>query len=236
MKEHHQQSNSFSHILFNILIPVLILNKGHKFGLDARVAVIFALSFPLFFTLKSFLKNKKVDFISLLGLMNVLISGTLTLLTLGGIWFAIKEAAFPILIGSFVFGSSFTNSPFFETLFLNPTTFNIDKIEESLNSDEKKLSFAKLMSHLTQLLSISFLLSGILNFTLALHIFTPIAETLTDSQKQELLNEQLSHMTLYSLGVILVPSMIFLASLIFYAFKKINNLTGLTTDDLLKNN
>ena len=230
-----KQQNSFSHILFNILIPVLILNKGHKYGLDAKVAVIVALSFPLFFSIKSLVQNKRIDFVSLLGLLNVMISGILTLLTLGGIWFAIKEAAFPILIGSFVFGSSFTKSPFFETLFLNPTTFDTKKVEERLDSEAKKNDFALLMRHLTKLLSISFVISGSLNFILALQIFTPLSDALTEVQKQELLNEQLSHMTLYSMGIILVPSMIFLASLIFYAFKKINQLTGLTTDELLKN-
>ena len=231
-----QQQNSFTNILFNILIPVVILNKGHKYGLNAQVSLILALSFPLFFTAKSLIQNKKFDFISLLGLLNVLISGVLTILTLEGIWFAVKEAAFPFLIGCFVFGSSFTASPFFETLLLNPTTFNIDKIEASLESEDKKALFAKLMSHLTQLLSISFLISAILNFVLAIYIFTPISDTVSETQKQEILNEQLSQMTLYSLGVILVPSLIFLAALIFYAFKRINKLTGLSTDDLIKSN
>lgn len=231
-----QEQNNFTHILFNILIPVLILNKGHKYGLNAQVSLILALSFPLFFTLKSLLKNKKFDFVSLLGLLNVLVSGVFTLLTLEGIWFAVKEAAFPFLIGCFVFGSSFTATPFFETLFLNPSTFNVEKIENSLETTEKKDLFAKLMAHLTQLLSISFLLSAILNFVLAIYIFTPIAETTAETQKQEILNEQLSQMTLYSLGVILIPSMLFLAALIYYAFKRINKITGLNTEDLLKTN
>lgn len=231
-----KQQNSFSHILFNILIPVIILNKGHKYGMDAKMSVVVALSFPLFFSIKSLVKEKKVDFVSLLGLMNVLISGVLTLLTLGGIWFAVKEAAFPLLIGAFVFGSSFTKSPFFQTLFLNPTTFHTDKVEERLDTEDKRKDFGVLMRHLTKLLSISFLLSAALNFFLAIYIFTPLAESLSELQKQEALNEQLSQMTLYSMVVILVPSMIFLASLIFYAFKKIHGITGLTTDELLKSN
>ena len=229
-----KQQNSFSHILFSILIPVLILNKGHKYGLDAKLSVIIALSFPLFFTLKSLISSKKIDFISLLGLVNVLISGVLTLLTLGGIWFALKEAAFPLLIGCFVLGSSFTKSPFFKTLFLNPNTFDIVKVENKLDNDDKKEDFALLMKHLTQLLSLSFLLSACLNFALALHIFTPLSDSLSIVQKQELLNEQLSQMTLYALGIILVPSMIFLGALLYYSFKKINEITGLTADDLLK--
>lgn len=229
-----KQQNSFSHILFSILIPVLILNKGHKYGLDAKLSVVAALSFPLFFTLKSLIQSKKVDFVSLLGLLNVLFSGALTLLTLGGIWFALKEAAFPLLIGCFVLGSSFTLNPFFQTLFLNPKTFDIEKVEARLDDDAKKKDFLLLMKKLTQLLSVSFLISALLNFFLAMYIFTPLGEALNEIQKQELLNEQLSKMTLYSLGVILVPSMIFLGGLLFYSFKKINDLTGLSAEDLLK--
>jgi hypothetical protein len=232
--QQQQNNSSFSHILFNILIPVLILNKGHKYGLNAQLALLIALSFPLFFTLKSLIKSKKVDFVSLLGLLNVLISGALTLLALGGIWFAIKEAAFPLLIGFFVLGSSYTAQPFFKTVFLNPQTFHVEKVEEKLDNDEKKRRFFLLMQLMTRWLSLSFLLSAALNFLLAHHIFQPLADTLSDQQKQEILNEQLSRMTLYSMGVILVPSMIFLGSLLFYAFKKIRELTGLKTEDFLK--
>lgn len=228
-----QKNESFSNIIFNILIPVLILNKAHKFGVEPKYAVILALSFPLFFGIKSLIQTRKVSFISLLGLTNVLVSGTLTLLALGGIWFAVKEAAFPLLIGFFVFISSWTTKPFFKTLFMNPMTFDIQKIEEKLDTEDKKQSFDQLMKHTTQLLSLSFLMSAILNFGLSLHIFTPLPESFSDSQKQQLLNEQLGQMTLYSMGVILVPSIIFLGSIMYYTFKRIHNITGLTTDDLI---
>lgn len=229
-----KQENSFVHILFNILIPVLILNKGHKYGLDPKMSLIIALSFPLFFTLKSLIQAKKIDFVSLLGLLNVLISGTLTLLTLDGLWFAVKEAAFPLLIGLFVLGSSFTSNPFFKSLFLNPATFDVQKVEDQLVTEEKRQDFSILMKNLTRWLSLSFLLSAFLNFILAIRIFTPLAQDLTENQRQEILNEQLSQVTLYSLGVILVPSMVFLGALLYYSFKKIHGLTGLTADDLLK--
>src|SRR5690606_9285377 len=127
-----KQANTFSHIIFNILIPGVILNQGHKYGLDARLTLVIALSFPLFFTLKSLIQARKVDFISLLGLLNVLISGIFTLMTLEGIWFAVKEAAFPLLIGCFVLASSFTQNPFFQSLFLNPNAFDVSKVEEKL--------------------------------------------------------------------------------------------------------
>ncbi len=227
------KENSFWNIFFNILLPVFILNKGHKYGLDPRAAVLIALSFPLFFTLKTWFFSKKINFVSLLGLLNVVVSGTLTLLALGGIWFAIKEAAFPLLIGAFVLGSSWTAKPFFQTLFMNPATFDVDKVQQNLETDQKKEEFLHLMRQTTRWLSLSFLMSAFLNFVLAIRIFTPLPDSLTETQKQELINEQLSHMTLYSLGVILLPSMIFLGALLYYTFKKINRLTGLSADDLL---
>lgn len=228
-----QKNESFSNIIFNIIIPVLILNKGHKLGLEPHYTVIIALSFPLFFAGKSLIQSKKINYIALLGLFNVLVSGTLTLLALGGIWFAIKEAAFPLLIGSFVLFSSWTDKPFFKTLFMNPATFDLEKIDSRLDSDTKKMEFNLLMQRTTRLLSLSFLMSAVLNFGLSLRIFIPLPENLTHPEKQALLNQQLSQMTLFSMGVILVPSIIFLAGIMFFTFKKINQLTGLTTDDLI---
>lgn len=228
-----QKNDSFSNILFNILIPVLILNKGHKFGLEPKYAVILALAFPVFFSVKSLWDSKKINYIAVLGLLNVLVSGTLTLLALGGIWFALKEAAFPLLIGIFVFISSWTAKPFFKTLFMNPATFDIQKIEARLETADKKIQFHNLMKLTTQLLSVSFLMSSVLNFVLSLRIFTPLDEALTSTEKQQILNEQLGQMTLYSLGVILVPSVLFLGGIMYFAFRRINQLTGLTTEELI---
>ena len=160
----------------NIIIPVLILNKGSRLGLTAVQALLIALAFPLVNGVYSLIKDKKINFISVLGLANILFSGILTLLALGGIWFAVKEALFPLLIGVFVFASSRTQKPFFETMFLNPSIFQLDKLDAALDSEEKKKAFEKLIIRSTQYLSLSFLLSAVLNFGLSLYIFTPLAE------------------------------------------------------------
>lgn len=225
-------NNSFAHILVNIILPVYILNKGTKWGLTPTNALFIALALPLCSGVWSIYKNKKMDFISLLGLMNILISGTLSLMALGGIWFAIKEAIFPLLIGTFVLYSSFGKSPFFETLFLNPAAFDVEKIQAKIKEGSKEIDFTNLMKKSTQLLSLSFLMSAVLNFFLALRIFTPLSENLTIEEKQTVLNQQLGQMTMYSLLVILIPSIIFLAGILFYTFKQMTALTGLTTNDL----
>lgn len=225
--------NSFSNIFINIIIPVLILNKGARVGLNPTQALLIALAFPLFNGIYSLIKNKKVNFISVLGLVNILFSGILTLLALGGIWFAVKEAIFPLLIGIFVFFSSKTKKPFFETLFLNGAIFNLEKLNTHLDTPEKKSEFQKLIIHSTQYLSLSFLFSATLNFVLSLYVFEPLAEGLSTEEKQALLNQQLSHMTLYSMVVILIPTLIFISLIMYNAFKKTTGLTGLKMDDLI---
>lgn len=225
-------NTGFSHILVNIILPVYILNKGTKWGLTPQNALVLALALPLCSGLYSIFKNKKMDFISLLGVLNILISGTLSLMALGGIWFALKEALFPLLIGVFVLFSSYGKNPFFETLFLNPSAFDVDKIEQKISELNKHTDFKNLMKKSTQLLSLSFLMSALLNFFLALRIFTPLADSLTTEQKQDLLNQQLGQMTMYSLLVILIPSIIFLGAILYYTFKKMTALTGLATNDL----
>lgn len=225
--------NSFSNILFSIIIPVLILNKGKLLGLTPLQALVIALLFPLIYGAHSFYKNKKFDFISLLGLLNVLVSGTLAWMALGGIWFAIKEAFFPLLIGVFVYFSSFGKEPFFKTIFLNPSVLNIPLIDSKLDSIEKKAAFERLMSRATQFLSLSFLLSSVLNFVTSMVIFKPLAESLSMDERREILNQQLGQMTLYSMLVIVIPSMICIGLIIYYAFKKISNLTGLKVDEFV---
>lgn len=231
-KTNQNPNNGFMHILVNIILPVFILNKGTHWGLTPTNALFIALAFPLCSGIFSIYKNKKMDFISLLGLLNILISGTLSLMALGGIWFAIKEALFPLLIGVFVLFSSLGENPFFESLFLNPGAFDVEKIQQKITESNKQNDFKNLMKKSTQLLSLSFLMSAFLNFFLALKIFTPLPESLSLEEKQTLLNQQLGQMTAYSMLVILVPSIIFLGVILFYTFKKLTVLTGLPTNDL----
>lgn len=225
-------STGFLSIFLNIIIPVYILNNGTKYGLTPQLALIVALAFPLFGGLQSIIKDKKINFISLLGLLNILISGTLSLLTLGGIWFAVKEALFPLLIGIFVYFSSWGKTPFFETLFLNPAAFDTQMIQYKLIENNHNNNFKNLMKKATQWLSVSFLMSAILNFFLALYIFKPLSDTLSTEEKQSLINQQLSQMTVYSLIVIMIPSIIFLGAILYFSIQKIKVMTGLKTEEL----
>ncbi|WP_347356602.1 VC0807 family protein [Bdellovibrio sp.] len=234
-KQEPPKENGLLNIIFNIVLPVLILNKLSKF-IGPFWALILALAFPLGYGAYDLIKRKKFNAFSALGLLNVLLTGGLALLGLSGFWFAVKEAAFPALVGLFVVGSAFTKKPFIETLFLNPALMKVDLLEERLKENGKQKEFHDHMKKATIWLSLSFVFSAICNFVLARQIFTEIDPTLTADVQSTVLNEQIAKMTTWSMAIIMVPSMIFLLGIFWYLMRGIKQHSGLSTEELLKEN
>ncbi len=229
-----QRDHPLLNIIFNIAIPIFVLHKGGKL-VGPREVVILALSFPILYGIYDYIKQRKANYISILGTVHVAVTGSFALLKLEGMWFAIKEASFPILVGMFVLFSAFTKSPFVKTLFLNPQLFRMDSILNSIVLKNTQKEFDALLKKGTILLSFSFVISAILNFTLAYHIFIPIDQALGEEQRAEVLNSQLAQMTTWSFMVILIPSMLSLGSILFYMLNQMQLITGLTRDEILHN-
>ncbi len=226
--------NPFLTILFNILLPIFILNKGGKF-LGPTPALILAFSLPFVYGTYDYWKKRKTNFISLLGLIHIVFSGVFLLLKLEGIWFAIKEAAFPLLIGTFVFVSAFSQKPFIKILFLNPQILNLELIYHSITTLKKEHDFEELLKNGTVLLSLSFALSSILNFGLAYAIFTPIDIHIIGDARTQILNEQMADMTKWSFLIIMLPSMLTLLGILYFIINKLKHITGLNQEQIFNN-
>jgi len=227
-----KQENPWLNLVFNILLPVLILNKLSKF-VGPMWALVLALAFPLGYGAYDLIKRKKTNPLSVLGLLNVLLTGGLAVLGIHGIWFAVKEAAFPTLVGLFVLGSAFTKKPFIETLFLNPAVMKVDLLQERLRTNQKEAAFHLHMRSATMWLALSFAFSAVLNFVLARKIFLDIDGTITPEAQSLVLNDQIAQMTTWSMAVILVPSMLFLMGIFWYLIRGIRQNTGLSMEELM---
>ena len=104
-----KKENTFLNLGFNILIPILILNKGDAWFGDAlsslfentAVAVLLiAITFPIAYFIYDLVTRKKYNFISILGLISVLLTGGIGILEIPTQWFAVKEAAIPAIIAA----------------------------------------------------------------------------------------------------------------------------------------
>ena len=96
-------------LMFSIILPSIILMKfSGENDLGASGGLIVALAFPLGWGLFELIKYRKFNFIALLGLISVLLTGGIGLFELDTKWLAIKEAAIPAVIGIAVLVSTFT--------------------------------------------------------------------------------------------------------------------------------
>ena len=222
-------------LFFDIIIPVLILNKLSPFFEKdgAFYALLIALFFPLSHGLFDFLKAKKINWLSLLGLFNVLFTGGLALMKLEGFWFAVKEAGFPSLIGIFVFFSCFSKKPLFSFFLNQPGLFNKEQIDQKLEELDNKESYKALIKRCTFFLSGTFFFSAFLNFFLAIRIFKELPGKLSETERAEILNSQIADMTWMGYLVIALPLMLITALIFFYCLKNLSKLTHLSLSEMM---
>ena len=231
-----KKESPFLNLAFNILIPVVILNKGAEFIPSASAALyslLIALAFPLGYGLMDFVSQKKINIISVIGLVSVALTGGLALLELKGIYFALKEAGIPLILAFVALGSLFFKKPLAELFIFKSSFFNTKLIQECLKKNNKEKQFKNLMIKATLALSGSFVLSAVLNFVIAIKIFVDIDPLLQEQAKKQLINQQVADMTWQGYVFIALPLTVITGFLMWWVFKQLKNWTGLSLEELI---
>lgn len=231
-----KNSKSFYELIFTIALPVFLLNKlSDRFGENGPViALIVALSFPIAYFLWDFLKTKHVSIISILGFVNILLTGGFALFQLNSNWFAVKETAIPLLIGIGVAYTAFTDKPLVQRFLANKSMINTDLIEEKLKEFNTENEYYQALKTLTMYFAVTFLVSSILNYVLAINIVTEISPDIAELERMRIRNTQIADLTWKSYIVILAPSFIMLSFIIWRANQMIKKLTSLTLEDVIQ--
>jgi len=214
-------------LIVSIVIPSFILMKlSDESDLGASGGLIAALAFPLAWGIFELIKYRKFNFIALLGLLSVLLTGGIGLFELDNKWLAIKEAAIPAVIGIAVLVSTFTPYPLVKALLFNPEVMDVEKIKKRLAKHNSTATFEKRLRKATYLVATSFVFSATMNYILAKWLVTSPAGTPE-------FNEQLGQLTLYSYPMIALPSMLMLLGVFYYLWRSIHDLTGLKLEEVM---
>jgi len=223
-----QQKGGFlSNLLFNIVIPVVILTKfSGETALGPVWSIVVALAFPVGYGLWEMRNTGKVNGFSILGVVSVLLTGGISLLQLDPKYIAIKEAAIPGLIGLAVIVSQKSHRSIVKMLIFNDQIIEIDRVHEALGKQGNEPLFEKKMSVVTYMVASSFFLSSVLNYILAKIILKSPPGTTEFSS-------ELGQMTAWSYPVIVIPSMIVLISAVWYLLSQLKVLTKLSLDELM---
>lgn len=222
-----KRENMLVNLLFNIIIPAVILSKfSGENQLGPQWGIVVALAFPIGYGVKDYFRARKVNFFSALGVFSVFMTGGISLLQLDPKYIAYKEAGIPLLLGLAVIASLKTPWPLVRTFLYSDLVLDIEKIEAALEKFGNKLAFEKALVNASWMLAGSFFVSSILNYVLARVILVAPPGT-------EEFNAQLGKMTWMSYPVIFVPAMIILMSAFFYLFRRITKLTHLQLEDIM---
>ena len=214
-------------LLVSIVLPSFILMKlSGDDHLGASTGLIVALVFPLGWGLFELIKYRKFNFIALLGLISVALTGGIGLFELDTQWLAVKEAAIPGIIGLAVLISTFTPYPLIRTLLFNPEVLDVEKIKNTLEVQGSTELFERRLLKATYLLAGSFAFSATMNYILAKWLVTSPAGT-------PAFNEELGKLTLYSYPMIALPSMVMMMGIFYFLWRTIHGLTGLELEEVL---
>jgi hypothetical protein len=219
------KENLLLNLACTVAAPALILSKLSE-RLGAKTALIVALSFPLAYGIYDLIKRRNFNFLAALGFASTLATGGLGLMKLAPFWFAVKEAVVPTLIGLTVVVSQWTRKPLVRTMLFNEQVINVPRVEAALDARGQRPAFLSLLSNSSWLLAGSFVLSAVLNFGLARFLIKSMPDTPE-------FNAELGRMTLWSWPVIVVPSMIIMVFALWRLLKGLEQLSGLTLDEIL---
>ncbi len=213
-------------LLFTIIIPVVILTRfsgEDQLGPDLGLAL--ALAFPIGFAGYEFLRDRKIGAAPVLGVMSVLLTGGFRLFEIPPKWFAIKEAAVPAVLALVILVSAWIGRPLARVLL--DQVLDQDRVGAALAERGNTNEYERRTAKATYLLASAFLLSAVLNFTLARVVVT--SDPGTDA-----FNNELGRMTALSYPVILLPVMIVIMGTIFYVLSTVTKLTGLEPEDAMR--
>lgn len=221
-----KKENPIWNLAFNIVIPILILNKLSKpEELGAVYALMLALAFPLGYGLFDWFKKKKTNFISILGFAGIFLTGIIGVFELPTELIAYKEASIPLIIGIAILVTIKTPFPLVKKLLYNPEVMDVEKIEGVLAEKNAQSAFDKILVKSSYFLSGSFFLSAALNFILAEIIMKSPSGT-------PAFNDEYSRMLGLSWPVIALPSMVVMGFIMWYLFRSLTKLTGLKFEEM----
>ncbi len=252
--KNNSQEHPLANILINVLIPVLALSYLSKdpelqqalgkavkpWHIGPVKALVVGLLFPISYGVWHFVKTRKANFFSALGLVSVLLTGGLTIFLWNkdgtvkpnaDVLFGLKEASIPFILGLAVIGSHFTKSPLLRVFLYSDSLFDIPKIERRVGEVGAGEVYQKILFKATLLFAASFFISTVMNFGLALHFLGDLDHTAADAR--ELYNARIAKLTGWGFLVIGVPILVFLMLTIRSLMKNLGALTGFTTDELM---
>ena len=220
--------NLFLNLICNLALPTAIMTwaSGER-ALGPKWGLLAALLFPLGYGIYDFVQRRRVNFISAIGFVSVLITGGFGLLKLDGFWFAVKDGAMPALIGIAVLASLRAKEPLVHEILYNPQVIDVERVHQRLTERNAHAGFEQLMRKSSYLIASAMLISAVLNYAFARWIIVSPPDT-------EAFNKELAKMHWVSMLGLSIPTIGMMFYALWQLMKGLGQLSGLTLDEILR--
>ena len=207
----------------------LPLHFQDTFNLSS-ITFFIALIFPVAYFIYDFFKRKNVNIISILGFINVLLTGGIGIFGerfgLSKNWFIIKEGALPSFIGLGLIILRKLRKNIFNKILLNDIIFDNHKINSSIKYEEQN-KFESIVHRAGSHFIIGLFMSSFIQFILASLI-------VTSDPGESSFNEQVATMTWVSFLAVFVITMSVVGKGYLGLISGVEKITGLKREDFLK--
>ena len=239
-----KEENPLINIMINVLLPTIVLSKLSKEGealyqLGPKWAMIVALALPLGYGIWHWVKHRRLNIFSTVGMGAILLTGLITIYLWSNdsakphvAWiFGIKEAIQPLILGSLFLITRRSSSPLFRTFIYNDSIFDIKRIEKSVAENDLISLYEGLIWKCTLYFFGSFCLSAVLNLGMAHYFLGDLAPDLPNWKEEY--NGIVGSITLWGFAAIGVPMMVVAGYILYMMINGLEKLTGLDKESLL---
>jgi hypothetical protein len=239
-----KEENPLINIMINVLLPTIVLSKLSKEGeaihqLGPKWAMIVALALPLSYGIWHWIKHRKLNIFSTVGMGAILLTGLITIYLWSNdaakphvAWiFGIKEAIQPLILGSLFLITHRSSSPLFRTFIYNDAIFDIKRIEKSVAEKNLISQYEGLIWKCTCFFFGSFCLSAVLNLIMAHYFLADLAPNIPNWKEEY--NEIIGSITIWGFVAIGVPMTLVAFYILFSMITGLKKLTQLETESLL---
>ncbi len=223
-----KRENILLALVLNVALPTLILSKlsGERW-LGPGWGLGLALAAPAGYFVYDYAVRRRANFISIIGLTSVAATGGLGLLKAGGAWFAVKEAAVPLIVGLGVLFSTRSKRPLVRQLLFNEDLIDVAKVMAGLEERGRRGDFERLLLRSSQLLAVGFVASAALNFVL-------VRTILKAAPGSTAFNAELGRVNLLSWPVVVVPTLGVSVFALWRVLRGASRMSGLSMDEVFR--
>lgn len=212
--------------LLTIVIPIaILLALSDADRLGAIPALLLSLVLPLAYGLWELARSRRLDVTAAIGIVSLLFTGLIGLLELPPEWFALKEAAIPLLFSALIVGSVGTRYPLVRLLF--DQVVERETATGAIASRGAEGAYRRLIARTSWLWAGTMALSGAMRYVLATVV-------VTSTPGSAAFNRELGTMNALRLPTVTLVTLILMIATTTYLVRGTSRLTGLTPSQFFR--